>query len=82
MAPVNGPAWKIGEPERSLISSSSIAAVAGYPSVAVPCALVDDMPVGVAFIGRRDTERLLLRVAARFEDARGGFRRPPDYTSE
>ena len=82
IAPANGPAWKIGEPEKSLISSSSIAAVAGYPSVAVPCALADDMPVAVAFIGQPRGERLLLRVAALFEDDRGGFPRPLDNRPE
>ena len=82
IAPANGPAWEIGEPEKSQISSSSIAAVAGYPSVAVPCALVDDMPVAVAFIGRPGDDRLLLRVAALFEDDRGGFPRPLDNRPE
>ena len=52
VAPANGPAWRIGEPETSLVGSSSIAAVAGYPSVAVPSALVDELPVAVAFVGR------------------------------
>ena len=76
VAPANGPAWRIGEPETSLVGSSSIAAVAGYPSVAVPAALVDELPVAVAFVGRPFTEKLLVGIAASYEAQRGAFPAP------
>ncbi len=75
VAATNGPAWKIGESERGHISSSSIAAVSGYPSVAVPWALVDSLPVAVSFVGLPHSEVNLVGLAMAFEDARGVF--PP-----
>ena len=75
IAPVNAPAWKtdwvLGD--RFGFSSSSIAAVSGYPSVVVPAALVKGLPVAIAFIGRPYTERLLIDVASQFERHRGSF---------
>lgn len=75
IAATNGPAWKIGESERGHISSSSIAAVSGYPSIAVPWALVDGLPVAVSFIGLPHSETDLVGMAMAFEEARGAF--PP-----
>jgi len=75
IAATNGPAWKIGESERGLISSSTIAAVSGYPSIAVPWALVDELPVAVSFIGLAHAETALVGMAMAFEEARGVF--PP-----
>ncbi|MDE0037476.1 MAG: amidase family protein, partial [Gammaproteobacteria bacterium] len=75
VAATNGPAWKIGESERGHISSSSIAAVSGYPGIAVPWALVDGLPVAVSFIGPPHSEAGLVGIAMAFEEARGMF--PP-----
>ena len=76
LAATNGPAWKIGESERGHVSSSSIAAVAGYPSIAMPWALVDRLPVAVSFIGRPRSETELVGMATTLEDARGPFPSP------
>ena len=76
VAATNGPAWKIGESERGHVSSSTIAAVAGYPSVALPCALVDHLPVAVSFIGLPGSETNLVGMAMTFEEARGAFPSP------
>ena len=73
VAATNSPAWKIGESERGHVSSSSIAALAGYPSIAVPWALVDHLPVAVSFIGRPHSEADLVGMAMTFEQARGPF---------
>ena len=67
LAPVNVPAGGVG--------SSSLAAVGGCPSVAVPWTLVDDLPIAVAFVGRPLAEQLLIDIATRFEEERGAF--PP-----
>ena len=80
IAATNGPAWKIGESERGHISSSSIAAVSGYPSIAVPWALVDGLPVAVSFIGLPHSETGLVGMAMAFEEARGLFP-PPAFVS-
>jgi amidase len=47
--------------------SSTLAAVAGYPSVTVPAAEVYGLPVGLSFIGRAWSEPKLLALAADFE---------------
>ena len=76
IAATNGPAWKIGESERGHVSSSTIAAVAGYPSVALPWALVDHLPVAVSFIGLPGSETDLIGMAMASEEARGAFPSP------
>lgn len=78
IAPVNSPAWKtdwlLGDDFG--LSSSTIAAVSGYPSVAVPGGLVSGLPVSMAIIGRPGSEALLLEIAAVFEKERGPFPAP------
>ena len=76
IAATNGPAWKIGESERGHISSSTIAAVSGYPSIVVPWALVEGLPVAVSFIGLPHSETDLLGMAMACEEARGTFPSP------
>ncbi len=57
-------------------SSSSPAAVAGYPSITVPAGFVHDLPVGVSFFGRAWSEPTLIRLAYAFEQGTRA-RRPP-----
>ena len=76
VAPTNGPAWPLEQARGHHIGSSSIAAVSGWPSVAVPAALVEHLPVAVAFVGRPRHEASLIAVAARFEAVRGPFPAP------
>ena len=76
LAATNGPAWIIGESERGHISSSSIAAISGYPNIAVPWDLVEGLPVAVSFIGLPHTEQDLVGMAMAFEEARGAFPLP------
>jgi amidase len=58
--------------------SSTLAAVAGYPSVTVPVAQVFGLPVGLSFVGRAWSEAKLLALAADFE-ARTHTRREPQF---
>ena len=67
---VNGDHW--------LGSSSSPAAVAGYPSITVPAGYVAGLPVGVSFIGRAWSEPVLLRLAFAYEQA-SKHRRAPGF---
>jgi amidase len=77
VAPANSRAWRVDflTGDRASVSSSAIAAVSGYPSVAVPASLVSELPLGVLLIAKPHDEALLLDVAAAFEDARGAW--PP-----
>jgi len=78
VAPVNAPAWRneLRAGDRIPVSSSSIAAVSGYPSVVIPFAMAGELPLGVAIIGRPGTEALLLEIAALAERLRGPFPEP------
>jgi amidase len=68
--PING--------EGSSGGSSSLAAIAGYPSVTVPAAQVFGLPIGLSFVGRAWSEAKLLALAADFE-ARTRARREPRF---
>ncbi len=48
-------------------SSSTLAAVSGYPNVTVPAAEVFGLPIGLSFVGRAWSEPKLLALAADFE---------------
>jgi amidase len=62
--------------DHDVFHTSGPAAVAGCPSVTVPCGYVSGLPVGLSFFGPRWTEPRLLAFAAAFEQATG-IRLPP-----
>ena len=72
LSPTRGPAWKTdltnGDNFRS-VSSSSPAAISGYPSITVPAGNIDGLPHNVSFYGRAWSEPLLLEIAFAFEQA-------------
>jgi amidase len=78
LAPANARAWRTDwqAGDRFTVGSSSLAATVGYPSVAVPTALVDELPLGVVLVARPNQERLLLDLASALEQRRGGFPLP------
>ena len=78
VAPVTGPARRVDPAagDRLDVASSTIAAVSGYPSVAVPADLLGELPVGIAFVGAPWTEPELIDIASAFEAARGPFPAP------
>ena len=80
VAPVGEPAWRIDPVagDRFDVSSSAIAAMSGYPSVAVPAELLGELPVAIALVGQPWTEPQLVDIASAFESARGSFA-PPRY---
>ncbi|HEY1571709.1 MAG TPA: amidase [Pseudonocardiaceae bacterium] len=51
--------------------------VSGHPACSVPAGLVDGLPAGLMLIGRRFADATVLRVAHTYEQAVGGFARPP-----
>ena len=80
-APTQGPVWLIdlaNGDAGSGGSSTSPAAVAGYPSITVPAGFYYGLPIGVSFFGRAWSEPTLLKIAYAFEKATKA-RRPPHF---
>jgi Asp-tRNA(Asn)/Glu-tRNA(Gln) amidotransferase A subunit family amidase len=50
--------------------------VSGNPSIAVPMALADELPLGLTFVGKPRDEARLVELAAAFERLRGPFPAP------
>lgn len=71
IAGTNGPAWNIDwvNGDHFSGSSSSPAAIAGYPNICVPMGYVHGLPVGISFFGKAWSEPTLLRIAYAFEQA-------------
>ncbi|GMR13960.1 MAG: amidase [Gemmatimonadota bacterium] len=71
IGPTGGPAWKtdLVNGDNFGGSSSSPAAISGYPNITVPAGFVFGLPVGISFFGRAWSEPTLLRIAYAFEQA-------------
>jgi amidase len=69
VAPTGNPAWPtdLVNGDHFTGSSSTPAAVAGYPSVSVPMGYAWGLPVNLSFIGRAWSEPTLIRLAYAFE---------------
>lgn len=82
VAPSNAPTWMIdtvnGDCGSGYVSSSSLAAVAGYPNITVPAGFAKELPIGISFFGKAWTEATLIKFAYSFEQATR-VRRPPKY---
>ncbi|MGW7683253.1 amidase [Kribbella sp. NPDC054772] len=72
VSPSYSPAWAIDlvNGDHVLGSSSSHAALAGYPLISVPSGLASGLPVGITFSGTARSEVTLIRLAHAFETAR------------
>lgn len=80
IAPTGSPAWPIDlvNGDHFLGASSTPAAVAGYPNITVPAGFVQDLPVGLSFIGPAWSEARLIALAYAYEQATK-HRRPPKF---
>ena len=81
VAPSGGPAWLIDLVNGDCSGAggnTSIAAVAGYPSITVPVGYSFGLPVGMSFIGRPWSEATLIKLAYAYEQA-AKPRRPPRF---
>ncbi|NIK62427.1 amidase [Kribbella shirazensis] len=72
VCPSYSPAWTIDlvNGDHVLGSSSSHAALAGYPLISVPTGLVSGLPVGLTISGTARSEVTLIRLAHALETAR------------
>ncbi|MFF0269064.1 amidase [Kribbella sp. NPDC004536] len=72
VCPSYSPAWAIDlvNGDHVLGSSSSHAALAGYPLLSVPSGMVSGLPVGLTISGTARSEVTLIRLAHAFETAR------------
>jgi len=83
VAPTGGPAWLIDLVNGDCSGAggnSSIAAVAGYPTITVPAGYSFGLPVGMSFIGKPWTEATLIKLAYAYEQA-AKPRKPPRFLS-
>jgi amidase len=78
VAPTTSRAWTNdpADDDRSQGSSSSLAAVAGYPHLTVPMGFDRGMPVGISFIGGKWDDARILSLGHAYEQ-RTHERRPP-----
>jgi len=81
VAPANSAAWLTDHVNGDTtfgLSSSSYAAVSGYPSVTVPAGFVHGLPIGVSFIAGAYSDKSLIDIAYAFERASEARRAPED----
>jgi amidase len=81
VAPSGSPAWLIdwvcGD-NHGGVSSSSPAAVSGYPNITVPAGYIHGLPIGISFMSTAYQESTLLKLAFAFEQGTK-IRRPPQF---
>lgn len=82
VVPSGGPAWLIdlvdGDASNWDMTSTSPAAVAGYPHITVPSGYIFGLPVGISFLSKAWQEPTLLKLAYAFEQATKA-RKPPEF---
>jgi amidase len=78
VAPTGSPAWTtdVINGDRFLMSSSSPAAIAGYPNISVPMGFFTELPVNISIWGRAWSEPQLLRIAFAYEQLTRHRRKP------
>jgi amidase len=79
-APANAPPWLIdtviGDCFSNYISTCTLPAVAGYPSITVPAGFFKELPIGLLLYGKAFSEATLIKLAYSFEQATKARRRP------
>lgn len=83
MAPTNTVGWPVnpaGDNTENYISSSSLAAVSGFPNITVPAGYIDGFPIGISFMGPAFSEPTLIGIAYDYEQ-RSQARKPPQLAT-
>jgi amidase len=80
VAPTTSTAWRVDRVygDRNGDAYTTLAAVAGYPHLSVPMGLVEELPVGLSFIGPAWSEQLLLACGYAFS-LHAGAAAAPQY---
>lgn len=83
MGPTGSPAWITDHTngDHYMLSSSSPAAISGYPNITVPMGSIEGLPVGVSFFGRAWSEPVLLEIAYGFEQGTN-YREVPQFLKD
>jgi len=78
VAPTTSAAWRVDlvYGDRNGDSYTTLAAVAGYPHLSVPMGQVQELPVGLSFIGPAWSEQLLLACGNAFSQRSGALPAP------
>ncbi len=80
VAPSNAQSWMIdlinGDSPTNYVSSSSLAAVSGYANITVPAGFLNELPIGISFIGGAFSEPTLIKLAYSWEQATKARRKP------
>ncbi len=78
IAPTGGPAWTtdLVKGDSFLGSSSSLAAISGYPNITVPMGFVDGLPIGLSIFSGQFQEPTIIEIAYSFEQ-KTNHRKPP-----
>lgn len=78
VAPTTGPAWPIDPVlgDRYTGGSSGLTAISGYPAITVPMGTVQQLPVGLSFLGPAFTEARLIGLAHAYEQGTAHHRVP------
>ncbi len=82
IAPTGSPAWKtdLVNGDNFSISSSTAAAIAGYPAISLPMGFIVGLPVNITFYGRAWSEPILIEMAYAFEQGTL-HRKKPEFKS-
>jgi len=81
IAPTNSPAWTTDLVNGDhwggdTVSSSSPAAISGYPAITLPMGAIHGLPIGLSFLGLPFTESELLGFAYALEQRLGAWQAP------
>ena len=81
IAPTNSPAWTTDLVNGDhwggdTVSSSSPAAISGYPAITLPMGAIHGLPIGLSFLGLPFTESELLGFAYTLEQRLGAWQAP------
>ena len=83
VAPSEGPAWATdllhGDNYRFEVGAGYLPAIAGYPHLTVPMGAMEELPIGLSFIGGKWDDHAVLKAGAAYERARSAQLAVPDF---